>query len=233
MPVGEAYQHSGADEVEGGFVMPFYLVCDLSASMRQGGRIRALQDALASLRDAFFLNPVVSDCARLCVIGFSNRARVVLPLCDLADAEDLPRLEPEGLTNFAPAFHVLRETIQTDAELLRADGLRVWRPMVFVFSDGAPTDDPEHWRRALESLHDPMWPARPDIVSFGVGEAVHEVLAEIATLRCYVSPDPDFAAGAIASVGDLVVRSVVASGSSGEPVLPDRPPEGFDELDIL
>lgn len=213
-------------------LLPIYLVCDLSSSMREGGRADALHDALTALRDTIWTNPVVSDYARIGVVGFSGDASVLLPLCDLAMVDELPALTPDGLTSYAAVFRLLRRTLREDGTQLTGDGFRVWRPLVFFVSDGEPTDRPEEWRAELAALLDESAPTRPEIVGFAVGEARSATLAGIATARCFVARTGVAVREAIEEIGDVVIRSVVSSSLAGRPAVPAAPP-GFDELDLL
>lgn len=214
-------------------ILPIYLACDLSSSMGDGGRIEALRDAVAALRDAIWLNPVVSDCARIAIVGFASRAWLALPLCDLALVDELPVLEPNGLTSYAAVFRLLRDTIRADVEQLAGDDLRVWRPLVFFVSDGEPTDQAAQWRAAHARLVDRTFAGSPEIVAFAVGDASAATLATVATSRCFVARSGTAVRDAIAEIGGIVIRSVVASSASGVPAVPDTPPDGFDELDLV
>jgi uncharacterized protein YegL len=213
-------------------ILPVYLVCDLSSSMADGARVAALHGAVTALRDAVWLNPVVSDVARIGVLGFATSARVLLPLCDIAMVDELPSFTGGGLTSYASAFSTLRTTIDSDLAHLAADGFLVLRPLVFFVSDGEPTDPGPVWRAALAELLHPDFARRPEIVAFAVGEASSRTLAAIATARCFVAGSADAVDEAIAGMGDLVVRSVVASSVSGQAAVSSTPP-GFEEVDLL
>jgi uncharacterized protein YegL len=214
-------------------ILPIYLVCDLSSSMRLDGRADAVRDALAALRDAVWANPVVSDHARIGVIGFSSDARVLLPLCDVAMVDELPVLAPDGLTSYAAAFRLLRRTLSADHAQLAGDGFGVWRPLVFFVSDGEPTDRVADWAAELAALRSESNAVRPEIVAFAVGSARSATLARVATARCFVARTGVAVRDAIAEIGDVVIRSVVASSVDGQPAVHGPPPDGFDELDLL
>jgi uncharacterized protein YegL len=201
-------------------LLPFYALCDVSASMAEDGRIGALNDALAATCDAAAANPVIADRIRLAVVTLSADAELTLPLCDLGLLERVPRLEPRGLTCYGPAFALLRRTIEDDVALLVADGYRVFRPAVFFLTDGLPTDPSAVWRPALARLVDEDFPHRPNIVAFGFGDADAAVTAAVSTVGAYAATDAVTAAAAIASFGALLVESVVTSGAAGRFRLP-------------
>jgi uncharacterized protein YegL len=211
-------------------LLPFYAVCDVSASMRQDSRIEALNQAIAATCDAAALNPVVADRVRLSIIAFAADARLTLPLCDVGLLDELPTLATRDLTSYSAAFDLLRATIEADAAQLVADGFRVFRPAVFFLTDGRPTDPARTWRDALGRVHDPDFPHRPNVVTFGFGDADRAILREVATVASYVATDAASGAAAIASFGTLLVESVVASGAAGRFRLP---PDTLDGLAVL
>lgn len=213
-------------------LLPFYALCDVSASMREASRIEALNAAIVATCDAAVMNPVVADRIRLGVIALSGEADVALPLCDLGLLDRVPPLAPRGLTNYGAGFALLRATIEADVAQLVADGYRVFRPAVFFLTDGRPTDVGAAWRGALAQLLHDDFPHRPNIVSFGFGDADHALLGEIATLAAYRASDAMTAAAAIAGFGTLLVESVVASGAAGRLQLPPNAPDGLVELPL-
>ncbi len=217
-------------------LLPFYALCDVSASMRRDGRIEALNDAVRATCDAAAVHPVIADRIRFGVLAFSTVAEVVLPLCDVGLLEDVPPLGPRGLTNYAPAFLLMRSIIEKDVSQLVADDYRVFRPTVFFLTDGQPSDPQPQWKAAHGSLVDLDFPHRPNIVAFGFGDAPRRVLAEVATVAAYTATDALSAPAAIAAFGAVLVESVVASGTAGVFSLPDATSSGLaavDDRDLL
>jgi hypothetical protein len=97
-------------------------------------------------------------------------------------------------------------------------------------TDGHPTDEPAAWRAALADVLAENFPHRPNLVSFGFGDANHAILSEVATIAAYRASDAVTAAAAIASFGTLLVESVVGSGAAGHLRLPVDVPEGLTML---
>src|SRR4051794_39568812 len=92
-------------------IFPVFLVVDVSASMA-GGPIEAVNKALPELKAEMQSNPTVGEIARVGLVTFSDEARVVIPLTDLAYAQ-LPEVMVEGGTNFAAAFRGLRSAVDS------------------------------------------------------------------------------------------------------------------------
>lgn len=212
-------------------LLPFYLVCDVSGSMNDGGRIDALNDAVASTCDAAAMHPVIADRVRMGVISFAGSARIELPLCDIGMLVRVPRLRARDTSDFGEALRTLRATIESDVAQLVADRYRVYRPAVFFMTDGRPTDRSADWLAALAALRSPEFPHRPHMVAFGFGDADAEILREIGDVAAYTAADAASAPAAIAAFGALLVESVVASGAAGAFRLPDALPGGLEEID--
>jgi uncharacterized protein YegL len=76
MDEGKVRERSGVEQ--GQLVMPFYLICDVSYSMSQD--MGSLNDGVRRLRRAIVAEPVVDDVAQVCVMSFSDTARIVMPM---------------------------------------------------------------------------------------------------------------------------------------------------------
>lgn len=214
-------------------LLPFYLVCDESASMA-GDSIDTINGALVPLHEAIGTNPIVADKTRFCLISFSNDAEVLLSLSDLSEVEQMPTMTARGTTDYAAAFRVLKDTIDADVALLKAEGNRVHRPVVFFMSDGYPTSD---WAESYQALVHDENRYRPNIIAFGVGEAQPEVIAAVATFRAFLADDKVSPAAALTEFAKSLTNSIVKSGTSVGPngameLQMDKHVDGFHELEV-
>jgi uncharacterized protein YegL len=167
-------------------VLPIYVVCDQSFSMMD--HIDALNDSLLELYRAVGADPVAAERIRVCLIGFSESPKILLPLCRLSENTRISGLSGRAATNFGATFIFLRETIATDVEHLRSQSHQVCRPIVVFLSDGQPTD-PAAWPAAHARLTDPSWPARPEVIAFGLGDADPVTIGRIGTSRAFLGRD--------------------------------------------
>ncbi|MFE0027263.1 hypothetical protein [Amycolatopsis sp. NPDC059021] len=208
-------------------ILPCYVVCDESSSMAD--HLADVGTGLRALHGALLADPLVAGTARLCVIGFSETARIVTPL-SAPDGEPAWRGPGSGTeTNFGVVFSLLRETIQRDVEVLQAESCVVYRPVVFFLSDGQPTD-PGLWPAAHARLADRAWPARPRIVAFGIGDADRATIGRIGTHRAYLSTGEASPREAVRVFASTLTSTVVAAGRSGDVDLP-RQVTGFTALE--
>lgn len=198
-------------------ILPFYLVCDESWSMNGEG-IDAINSALPDLHAEIAINPAVADKTRFSIVGFSDDARLLMPLSDLSDVVSVPRVEARGGTSFGAAFALLADRIEADVAQLKSDGHRVYRPVAFFLTDGNPTD-PVDWPDSFAALLNGSF--RPNIVSFGVGREIDaSIIRRIGTFAAFVSDGTMSPAGALREFATALTRSIVASGSN---VSPDSP----------
>lgn len=214
-------------------LLPFYLVCDESGSM-SGEPIDAINASLPDLHAEIGSNPVVADKTRFCLIGFSDRADILLPLSDLSTVTTMPKLDAKGGTSYAKAFDMLRQTIDSDVAELKRDGHEVYRPAVFFLSDGQPNDD---WHAAFAALTDGGWRPHPNILAFGFGQADESIIRQVATTRAFIADGTMGPAQALREFAQSLIRSIVNSGtqSGADPsggatlVMPDEVP-GFTAI---
>lgn len=216
---------------QGQLVMPFYLVCDVSYSMASD--IVALNEGIRRLRRAIIAEPVVDDVAQICIMTFSDTAKVVLPMTQLSDHE-LPTLSVEGGTNYSAAFRMLAQTVLMDTANLKANGYKVYRPCAFFLTDGEPGDHDWYQTFTITLTYDPQtgmgMRSHPIVVPFGFRDAPEDVLRRLAypleKAKWYHSKSHDVEV-ALGGILDIIMNTVVSSGrsaSAGQPTLVQQPP---------
>lgn len=185
-------------------VLPCYVVCDVSSSMSD--HLDEVNAGLREFRGALHADPSVAALVRVCVVGFAEEPLVLQPLGPAAELAELSEARPCAGTNFGPAFAFLRATVDRDVHGLKAQRLRVRRPIVFFTSDGRPTDRAS-WSAGFDALADPAWAARPHVVAFGVGATDNVTLSRIGTSGTFLRRDGvRFGAALSASVSSSASR---------------------------
>ena len=233
---GEFYlsaERSQGEETIGN-VLPIYFVVDESRSMAPD--MDTLNQGMTSFLDDLHSNPMAASKVRFSIIGFSNTPLMHLEPSDLRSIDILPVLEARSTTNYGAVFQFLRERTELDASNLMNQGYKVFRPMVFFLTDGAPND--EDWHYEYNKLVDLDYSYHPNILSFGFGGANQDVIREIATM-----PHFAFQAEDSVSTGDALrefltslTKSVIQSGigaARGEMKLElDEAPASFISLSL-
>jgi uncharacterized protein YegL len=222
-------------EAQGKLVMPFYLLCDMSRSMRD--EVEVLREGIEKICDVVSKNFLVYDVAHVCVMTFTDIAEVILPLGPIGEAT-FPEFGYRDRADYGVAFRRLAEEIARNYRDLVWDGYRVYRPCVYFLTDGEPSDP--DWRRTFnETLTpEPMKDAGvkngyPIFVPFGLRDAQRDILQQLAYPRGrskWYHAQHDSFSEALTGLLGIIMRSVLNSGNSGaagEPVLdlprPDDP----------
>jgi uncharacterized protein YegL len=188
-------------------VCPFLIVADRSGSMRGSG-IENLNREVPRLIRALRADWEAAELARIGMLTFNERATETFAITDPAHLSDNDlALAPSGRTAFGEAFTLARTMIDRDLPEL---GVTTYRPVLFVLSDGNPTD-PERWPAALRRLTDPNWNLHPNVVTFPFGNADMDALRSMASrpelcIREYHNMEPG---EAVRRILDVVLHSVV------------------------
>jgi uncharacterized protein YegL len=155
--------------------LPIYLLLDCSESMA-GDPLQAVEVGVYSMISALSRNPYAMDTAWLSVITFAAKAKTVTPLEEITSVKP-PALSLRPGTCLGAALDLLRESISREVAKTTAESKGDYKPLVFILTDGRPTDD---WRGPLSRLRSVV-PRLATIYAIGCGEEVDfETLAQIA-----------------------------------------------------
>jgi uncharacterized protein YegL len=97
----------------------------------------ALQAVLRSLRT----DPHALESVYVSVIAFAGIAKTIAPLVEVASFYP-PKLPLGGGTNLGAALDALMAEIDRSVVKTTADAKGDWKPIVYLFTDGHPTNDP-------------------------------------------------------------------------------------------
>jgi uncharacterized protein YegL len=136
-----------ADDLRGARRLPVYLLLDCSGSMA-GEPIAALEVGFKALLGDLRNDPQALETVWLSVITFASTAEVVVPLTEVNDFHP-PELAAQGTTALGEALDLLADRIRAEVRSTRADRKGDWKPLVFILTDGEPTDD---WERSVEDF---------------------------------------------------------------------------------
>lgn len=153
--------------------LPVYLLLDCSESMA-GSAIEDVRRGVDTLVSSLRGNPLALETVYLSVITFSRYAKQVTPLTELMSFTS-PQLSVRPGTAFGAAVDLViacinREVVKT-SPTVRGD----YRPIVFLLTDGQPTDD---WQAAAARLRAANNPRLANMYAIGCGPDI-----DTATLR--------------------------------------------------
>ena len=127
--------------------LPVYLLLDTSGSMH-GEAIEAVKNGVQILLSTLRQDPYALETAYLSIISFDSTARSLVPLTELA-AFQAPDIQASGTTQLGEALALLADQIDREVQKTTTDTKGDWKPLIFIMTDGAPTDD---WKKGLDRL---------------------------------------------------------------------------------
>jgi len=119
--------------------LPVYLLLDCSGSM-YGEPIEAVKNGVQVLVSTLRQDPYALETAYLSIITFDSNAQQVSPLTELA-AFQQPNIQASGCTALGEALALLSHKADQEITKTTAEQKGDWKPLVFIMTDGEPTDD--------------------------------------------------------------------------------------------
>lgn len=127
--------------------LPVYLVLDTSGSM-MGEPIEAVKNGLQIMVSSLRQNPQAIETAFLSVITFNTSAQQIIPLTDLASFQS-PDIQATGVTAMGEALELVSNCIDREVSKTTAERKGDWKPIIFIMTDGMPTDNVQSGIEAL------------------------------------------------------------------------------------
>lgn len=128
--------------------LPVYLLLDTSSSM-SGEPIESVKNGVQILVSTLRQDPFALETAYLSLITFDTSARQVTPLTELPSFQT-PDIVANGITSLGEALNLLADSIESEIVKTTSDVRGDWKPLVFIMTDGVPTDD---WQKGLHRLN--------------------------------------------------------------------------------
>lgn len=119
--------------------LPIYFLIDVSESM-VGEQIQYVEEGLATIIKELKSDPYALETAWISILVFAGQAKTIVPLQEVISFYP-PKFPIGGGTSLSKGLgHLmfeLRRNIVTTTATQKGD----WKPIVFLFTDGTPTDD--------------------------------------------------------------------------------------------
>ncbi len=147
--------------------LPVYLLLDCSESMA-GPAIEEVSRGVDTLVSVLRSNPLALETAYLSVITFSRYAKQVVPLTEIVQFQ-APKLSVRTGTAFGSALQLLLQCMRKEVVKTTPITKGDYKPLVFLLTDGQPTDD---WEPAADLLRAANNPKIANIYAIGCGPDV-------------------------------------------------------------
>ena len=127
--------------------LPVYLLLDTSGSMT-GEPIEAVKNGVQMMVHSLRQNPQAIETAFVSIITFDSEAKQLIPLTDLASFQTVD-LKAAGTTALGAALSLLTDKLENEVTKTTLEQKGDWKPIVFIMTDGVPTDD---WQAGFQKL---------------------------------------------------------------------------------
>jgi uncharacterized protein YegL len=151
------------------------LLLDASGSM-SGSKIQQLNAGLRQFQQELQADELASKRVEVAIVTFGP-VKVAQPFTS-AQYFQAPEITVEGATPMGAAIEQAISLLRARKDEYRANGISVYRPWVFLITDGEPTDD---ITRATQLVHEGEAARGFQFYAVGVEDANLETLAKIAT----------------------------------------------------
>ena len=150
------------------------LLLDTSGSM-QGDPIAELNRGLEQFAEELREDRLASRRVEVAVITFGDRVDVVAQFGSAQNFYPQP-LTAKGSTPMGEAIETGIDLVAARQAEYRGNGITAYRPMIFLITDGAPTDQ---WERAARRVRDGEGRNSFSLFAVGVGGADMKTLSQI------------------------------------------------------
>ncbi|WP_422924728.1 VWA domain-containing protein [Singulisphaera sp. PoT] len=147
--------------------LPVYLLLDCSESMI-GDAIEAVQRGVDLLIRQLRSDPHALETVYVSIITYHATAQQVLPLTELSEVQP-PALSVRPGTSLGAALNLLRECINREVRKTTTSQKGDYRPIVFLLTDGQPTDD---WESVQQMTYRLTHPKIANLYAIGCGDDV-------------------------------------------------------------
>ena len=121
--------------------LPIYFLLDVSESMI-GEPIEQVQEGIATIIKELKTDPYALETVWISIIGFAGKSKTITPLQDVI-AFYPPKIPIGSGTSLSKGLEELMNAIDRDVVKTTYERKGDWKPIIFLFTDGIPTDDSE------------------------------------------------------------------------------------------
>ena len=124
------------------------LLLDTSGSM-QGDSIASLNRALREFKDKVSMDEMAQKRVDIAIIEFNSEARLVQDFTPISQMKPIT-LKADGLTAMGAGINKAIDMVKDRNRFYNSLGTPVYKPWIFMITDGAPTDNIENAARRIQ-----------------------------------------------------------------------------------
>jgi uncharacterized protein YegL len=130
--------------------LPVYFLLDTSGSMR-GEPIQALNNALSGMVNTLRSDAQALDSLWISIVTYDREVKEIAPLTELVSFQ-LPEITcpQSGPTNTGAGLDYIIQKVRNDVIKGSQTQKGDWKPLLFVFTDGKPSDMPLYREKIIE-----------------------------------------------------------------------------------
>ncbi len=151
--------------------LPIYLLLDCSGSMA-GAPIEAVRRGVELFAQEVQDDAFASQTVHVGIITFDSDARMVTNGLVPIEQFQPPQLSASGSTSLGKALWLLQQSLDTDVKPAVKGGEKGdWKPLVFILTDGMPTDD---WQTPRQQILNRQQRKVLNVITVGCGPHIDE-----------------------------------------------------------
>lgn len=144
--------------------LPIYFLIDVSESM-VGEQIQFVEDGMATIIKAIKQDPHAIETVWVSIIVFAGQAKTLVPLQEIVSFYP-PKFPIGGGTSLGKGLGHLMFELRKNTVMTTYEQKGDWKPIVFLFTDGVPTDDSKvaisEWKQ--------NWAKTANLVAISLGD---------------------------------------------------------------
>lgn len=208
--------------------LPAYLLLDTSGSMA-GAPIEALRRGVEQFKRETEEDIYCKETLYVGIITFGGEADFITRGLVPIEQFKIPTLNANGQTPLGQALWLLQESLDKDVKPGIPGGEKGdWKPLVFILTDGMPTDE---WREPRDAISQRQGKKVVNVITVGCGPGINQQNLKDIAIGPTFNMDMDGAS--FKAFFKWVTQSVIATsravskgGSSDKPPLQLPPPPG-------
>lgn len=144
--------------------LPVYFLIDVSESM-VGDQINSVEEGISHVIQELKKDPYALETVHISIIVFAGKAKTIIPLTDIITFYP-PKFSIGSGTNLGDGLGQLMYEMRRNYVPTTPDKKGDWKPIVFLFSDGTPTDKPQNaineWKQ--------NWAGKSSLIAISLGD---------------------------------------------------------------